>query len=231
MPTKNFNLPQVAADQAQKHIPVNWSLDLIDAALGGVVVSATTATPPASPVLGAAYIVPTGSTFGTVAAGNVAVWSAGAWHGFAPPIGARVLVADEGRERIRTAAGWLPGQVCGALTGAALGLEVIDRFVNLTGGTVTVSGLIPTGVIVKGVSSWTVQAVTGATSYSVGVSGETGKFGSGLGVAVGSKNVGLVGPYATYSAANVLITSSGGAFTGGRVGLALYIERPSLPVA
>lgn len=227
MATQNFNLPQVAADQAQKHIPVNWALDLIDAALGAVVVSATTASPPGSPVLGAAYIVPDGAAFGQVGQGNIAVWAAGAWQAFSPPLGARVFVADEGRERVRTAAGWLPGQVAGALTGAALGLEVIDRFVNLSGASAVLSNLIPARCIVLGATSWVVNAVTGAPSYGVGIPGETTKFGGSLGVAVGSNNIGVIGPTAIYSPTNLVITPTSGSFTGGRLGIALSIIRPS----
>lgn len=233
MPTENYSFPLLAADQAQKHLTHNAALDLIDAALPAVVISATTSSPPASPPEFSAYIVPDGAAaaFGGVPAGGVAIRQAGAWVAMAPPLLARIFVADEGRERIRTTAGWLPGQVAGALTGAALGLEVIDRSVLLSGASVSVPGMIPAGAIVLGVSSWTIAAVTGAPSYGVGVPGEVTKFGGGLGAAAGSKNAGLVGPYATYAAANVVITATSGSFTGGRVGLALSIIRPALPVA
>lgn len=227
MATTAFNLPQILPDQAQKHVPVNMSLDLIDAALAATVKSATVTPAPASPALGDRYIVPAGSTFGSVAAGNIAVWNAGAWHSFAAPLGTRVFVADEGFERIRTSAGWLPGQVSGAATGAGLGVAVFDRFVNLTGASVVAANLIPARAIVLGVTSWVVTAITGATSFSVGKAAGGSDFGAGLGVAVGSSNVGVVGPYATYAAAPVHVTAAGGNFTGGRIALAVSVLLPS----
>lgn len=227
METQAFKLPQIVPDQAQKHIPVNWSLDLIDAALARVVRSATTTVAPAAPAQGDAYIVPAYSAFGSVAAGLVAVWNAGAWHGFDLPHGARVAVLDEGGDRIRTAAGWLPGQVRGKVTGAALGVEVRDAIVTLSGAQGIAAGLIPARAIVLGVTSWTIEAVTGAPSYGVGISGEATKFGGSLGAAVGSSNVGVVGPFATYAPAAVLVSPTSGSFTGGRVGLAVSVLMPS----
>jgi len=228
METQAFKLPQIVPDQAQKHLPVNWSLDLIDVALGRVVLSATTSTAPSSPAQGAAYIVPTGAAFGAVAAGAVAVWNAGAWHGFNMPIGSRVAVLDESGDRIRTAVGWMPGLARGRFTGAALGIEVRDAILTLSGASVTAANLIPARAIVLGVTSWTIQAVTGAPSYRVGMQGDAdlAKFGGGLGVAVGSSNVGVVGPFATYAPAGVIVGATSGSFTGGRVGVAVSLLMP-----
>lgn len=227
MATKAFNLPQIAPDQAQKHIPVNWSLDLIDAALAGVVISATRKTPPASPVQGDAYLVPSGGKFGDVTAPLVAVWNADAWHGFNLPQGSRIAVADEGGERVRTGLGWMPGQVRGPKTGAGLGVEVRDAILNLRGASVKATGLIPPRAIVLGVTSWTIAAIKGAPSYGVGLPGEATKFGGHLGVAAKSSNIGVVGPFATYSPTDVVVTATSGSFTAGKIGLAVSLIMPS----
>lgn len=50
-----------------------------------------------------------------------------------------------------------------------------------------------------GVSTRTVTAVTGPTSYDYGVAGEPAKFGGSLGVAAGSTNFGVIGPQAFYA--------------------------------
>ena len=65
-------------------------------------------------------------------------------------------------------------------------------------------------------------AIAGATSFSVGVSGTPGQFGSGLGISAGTTNYGLIGPTALYSATNLLLTAAGGNFTAGAVRLSIH---------
>ena len=64
--------------------------------------------------------------------------------------------------------------------------------------------------------------ITGATSFSVGVSGTPGQFGSGLGVSAGVSNFGLIGPTAFYAATSLLLTAAGGSFTAGAVRLSIH---------
>lgn len=83
--TPNLGLPIIAASQAQKHVTHNESLARLDAVVQLAVLSAAITAPPASPSNGARYIVPTGATAAWAGkAGQVAVWSAGAWAFFAP---------------------------------------------------------------------------------------------------------------------------------------------------
>ncbi|WP_138469171.1 hypothetical protein [Poseidonocella sp. HB161398] len=93
---------------------------------------------------------------------------------------------------------------------------------GLSGATVTASGLIPARAIVLGVTSRTVADITGATSYDCGLSGGS-DFGGSLGIAAGSENVGVVGPFATYAATDVDVTAQGGSFTGGTVRLVAHV--------
>jgi hypothetical protein len=67
---------------------------------------------------------------------------------------------------------------------------------------------------VLAVSTRTTVAVTGATSYNCGVSGDTSKFGGSLGVAKNSSNVGVIGPTAYYADTPVLLTAVGGELHG-----------------
>ena len=94
MTTANFALPYIAAAQAQKHVTHNTGLDLLDALIPAVVVSATTTTAPSSPVDGESYIVPTGGSFGTVTVGNLAVWAGGVWNDVPAVFGHSVMVLD-----------------------------------------------------------------------------------------------------------------------------------------
>jgi hypothetical protein len=226
--TPRYGFPYIAADQAQKHVTHNTALDQVEAFLPGVAVSATTSAPPVSPVEGEAYIVPPGGAFGPAGPGAVAVFTGGSWKAVTPAFGWRYLVADEGGDRIFAgSAGWLRGAVAGTVTGAALGLAVRDAVLDLSGPSAAASGLIPARAVVLGVTSWTVEAVTGAASYQVGTGVGASEFGGSLGIAAGSSNIGVVGPFATFSPTDVVVTAEGADFTGGKVGLAALVVLPS----
>ncbi|MCI5048507.1 MAG: DUF2793 domain-containing protein [Aquisalinus sp.] len=81
--TSRLGLPYVMAGQAQKHITVNESLQLVDALAQLSCRSATTGAEPASPVAGDVYILPagkTGSNWGDMAEGNLAAWFDTFWE-------------------------------------------------------------------------------------------------------------------------------------------------------
>jgi hypothetical protein len=100
---------------------------------------------------------------------------------------------------------------------------VLEQFVSgLSGANVTAATQIPAGALVLACSARVVTAISGATSFEVGYTGSLSAFGSGLGVAAGSTNEGLVGPNPFYSATNLILTSAGGSFTAGAVRLSLY---------
>ncbi|MDO5606475.1 MAG: DUF2793 domain-containing protein [Paracoccus sp. (in: a-proteobacteria)] len=230
MATITHRLPLIAEGQAQPHVTHNAALDLIDAALPRIAASASQTAPPSAPVDGAAYILPPAAVgWGDASPGDVAIWTGGRWHKVTPRPGWRWLVGDEGAHRVFDGAAWRRGDVIGA-QGAGLALAVIDRVVTATGANVVLAGIVPARAVVLGVSTWVVQRVTGATSYAVGRAAGGSDFGSGLGVAAGSSNIGVVGPYATYEAAGIHITAAGGNFTGGRIGIAVSALVPSVPL-
>lgn len=106
--------------------------------------------------------------------------------------------------------------------GSFLRLRVTEvELAALSGASVTAAGLIPDRAWVVGVASRTAAAITGATGYRVGISGDDSKFGSGLGIALGSSNVGVIGGQAFYASTDVIVTAEGGNFTAGTVRLAL----------
>ncbi|MEM7722482.1 MAG: DUF2793 domain-containing protein [Pseudomonadota bacterium] len=228
MATPNLNLPLIAEGQAQPHVTHNEAVDMIDALWGRTVVSATLAVAPTTPNDGAAYIVPpSGSGFDPATPGQIALWHGGIWHKIEPRAGWRMFVSDEGRSHIFDGSTWAPGDVVGAL-GSSVGLATLEADLTLTGATVTATDLIPDRAIVLGVTSWVIEAVTGATSYRVGTASSDNQFGGSLGVAAGSSNIGVVGPFATYSPEDVIVTAEGGNFTGGRIGLAAAVILPGV---
>ncbi|QDF14265.1 ribonuclease III [Dinoroseobacter phage vB_DshS-R4C] len=230
MPTPFLALPLIAEGQAGQHVTHNEALDMIDALAPRVVLSDSLATPPPAPPDRSAWIVPPGgSGFGGAGPGQIALRLGGVWHAITPAQGARWRVLDRGAAVIWSGTSWRPADVSGAL-GSTLGLATIEATVTATGPSVTAPALIPPRAIVLGVTSWTVQAVTGATSYRVGVPGEPDKFGASLGAAPGSSNIGVVGPFATYAPTDVVVTAEGADFTGGTIGLAASVILPGAPV-
>ncbi|WP_164887543.1 DUF2793 domain-containing protein [Paenirhodobacter populi] len=230
MATSRLGLPFVAEGQAQPHVTHNEAMDMLDAAFPQIASSATETAAPVNPAEGAAYILPPGAWgFGAVEPGQIALRHGGIWHAITPVPGWRWFVLDEGAARVFDGTAWRPGDVVGA-QGGRLGLGAFDAVVDLSGASVSVADLLPARAIILGVSSWVVEAVTGAASYSVGMAGDLSKFGGSLGLAAGSSNVGVVGPFATYSPDAVVVTASGGAFSGGRLGLSVAAIVPGVPV-
>ncbi len=117
-------------------------------------------------------------------------------------------------------------------SGAAIGSHVVEELLSgLTGASVTSTIAIPDRAIVLGVSTRTVTAITGATSFDCGIAGTPSKFGGMLGIGAGSTNVGVIGPQAFYTATPIVLTANGGNFTGGDVRIAIQYLLPTAPAA
>ena len=239
--TPRLSLPFVAAGQAQKHITVNEVFGKLDGLVQLAVQSRTVSVQPASPADGVIHVVPggaTGAAWSGVAAGTLARFADGAWEVFAPSTGWLAWVVDEGQAVVHDGVGWTPvSSTFKALTAArspflsATRFEILEQEVTLAGALVAATVAIPARAIVLGVSTRTSVAVTGAASYSCGVSGDAAKFGSTLGVAKNASNVGVVGPTAYYVDTPVVITAGGGSFTGGKVRLSMHLMRFDPPAA
>ena len=239
--TPRLSLPIVAAGQAQKHITVNEALGKLDGLVQLSVQSRTVAAQPASPIDGLIHILPSGATGASwldMAAGLLARHADGVWEALTPKAGWLAWIIDEGLALIHDGANWTPlSSTFKALTAArspflaATRFEIVEQEVTLSGASVATTVPIPARAIVLGVSTRTSVAITGATSYSCGVSGDAGKFGSALGVAKNASNVGVVGPTAYYADAPVVITAAGGAFTAGKVRVSMHLMRLDAPGA
>jgi hypothetical protein len=121
--------------------------------------------------------------------------------------------------------GFMPAlaNIAAAAHGAAIQAQVLETAVTLSGASTNASVQIPANCIVMAVGARVLTAITGATSYEVGVAGNLSQFGSLLNVAAGSTNFGLIGPTAFYTATTLTITAAGGPFTGGQVRLSISI--------
>ena len=127
--------------------------------------------------------------------------------------------------------GFMPAlaNIAAAAHGANLQIGMLETLVTLSGGSTNASVQIPANCIVVAVGARVITAITGATSYEVGVSGNLSQFGSGLSISAGSTNYGLIGPTAFYSATTLTITATGGSFSGGqvRLSIAYMLANPS----
>lgn len=237
MPTAHLDLPFIAASQSQKHVTHNEALRLLDGITQLAVLDRHLAAPPGSPAEGARYIVagsPTGAWSGW--ASSVALWVDGAWMRLVPRSGWIAWVEDESQAVIWTGASWEPlvnalgyiglsSSVTLALgaAGGAVGVAVEEQLLSgLSGASRDSTVLIPNRAVLLGVSTRVTTAITGATSFSCGIVGETSKFGGSLGVSAGSSNVGVIGPTAFYADTAVRLTANGGNFSAGAVRIALH---------
>ena len=246
MTTPNLALPLLAAAQAQKHVTVNEALALLDGLVQISVKDRDLAASPASPVEGDRYIVAAGAT-GAWAGwdGDVVLFTGGAWLRLPPSEGWRVWIEDESVLVVRVGGAWLtldaalgllvrgPAvNVAQGASGSSIGLHVDEELLaGLSGASVTSTITIPDRAIVLAVSTRTVAAVLGATSYDCGIAGEPAKFGGSLGIAAGSTNVGVIGQQAFYAPTPIMLTANGGNFSGGDVRLSIQYLLPTAPAA
>lgn len=233
-----YNLPLIAANQAQKHVTHNEALAQLDDLLGLNVLSRGLSDPPVASD-GDCYLVADSATGDWAGQEEqIACRRGGAWRFYPPVTGQTAYLADEGTLIIYTGTGW---QDYGALLSPVATLSrgafgSLSRFATLeaelsglSGPYVETVSLIPDRAVVFGVSTRTSEAITGATSYGCGLAGEPDKFGGLLGIDLGSENAGVIGPQAFYAATPVRLTANGSDFTGGTVRLAVHCFLPGVP--
>ena len=239
--TPRLGLSYVVAAQAQKHIPINESLARLDGLVQLAVESRVVAAQPASPAAGGVWILPaspTGAAWAGQAAGTLMRFEAGAWEALTPAEGVLAWLKDENQVVAFDGAAWTPlsatfkSTVAAASPGLAnTRLEILEQEVTVSGAATATTIVIPNRAVVLAVSTRTTVAVTGATSYNCGVSGDASKFGGSLGVAKNSSNVGVIGPTAYYADTPVLLTAVGANFTAGKVRVAIHVLRFDAPAS
>ena len=100
------------------------------------------------------------------------------------------------------------------------------------GSTSTTVAAIPDKAIVLGVTARVTTEITGAASWSMGVSGSPDRYGSGFGTTQNSFAHGVTGqPQAYFGATSLVVTSAGGDFTGGALRIAVHILEIAPPVS
>jgi hypothetical protein len=229
--TPRLALPVIEAAQAQKHVTHNEALVLLDALTQLTVESRTLTVPPASPVEGTCYI-PASSATGAWSGldGQVALFSGGGWLRIVPVSGLKAWIKAERLTLTYEDGAWRDGIALTA-NGGRVTLRAKEEELTLSGTFVETADLafIPDRAIVLCVASRTTLAITGATSYGVGVNGNPTQFGNLLGVAKGSTNIGVIGPTAFFANTKVRVTANGANFTAGKVRLIIYFMEMTAP--
>ncbi|MDH5798118.1 MAG: DUF2793 domain-containing protein [Paracoccaceae bacterium] len=231
--TANLGLPLLAEAQAQKHVTVNEALVRLDAVGQLRLLSVTQTLPPAVAADGDCYGVP----FGAVNAwsgqeGRVAVWSNGGWLFLTPSLGWRGWVADVAAVAVFDGSDWVVGAVALSPNGAATRQDILEvDHVIAAGNSSSLVGAIPAHSMVIGVTGRVSGTISGTlTGWRLGVAGADNRYGSGLGLNVGSWVRGLTGAPVTYYAdTDLLLSAEAGDFAGGSVRLCVHLLQLDLP--
>ncbi|MDS9466010.1 DUF2793 domain-containing protein [Paracoccus sp. MBLB3053] len=231
--TANLELPLLLPAQAQKHVTVNDAMMRLDGAIDLVLQSLSRAMPPDTVEDGQCWGVPMGASNAWEGqGGKIAIGSNGGWIFARPKLGRRALVADRGVQAIHDGSQWVLGAVTlgshgsGLLTGQATEDVVLGP-----GSSATTSLVIPSGVMVIGVTARVLTAINGTlASWSLGHSDATNRFGEGLGKGAGSWSRGLLGtPMSYWEPTPLQLTATGGQFGGGKVRVVAHWLELRLP--
>ncbi len=213
------------ANQSQKEITINEAFYRSQALLQGGVLSNTQQTPPVSPSVGDSYIVPTGSTgVWATRIGNIAYYTPGGWRYIIPTLGIQMRVAgNDGVHLVYDGTGWISNAYFARGSFGLWQPAHSKGKITLSSSTTNVANLIPDRALVLCLTLRVTQAITGATAFGIGYTGSTIAFGSGIGVALNTTNIGLLGnPQGFFENTNVVVTAQGGNFTGGQISYVLY---------
>lgn len=231
--TARLGLPLVQAAQAQKHVTVNEALARLDGLVLLSILSQSVATPPVVASDGVCYSVPIGAVNEwTGQDGKLAMYRNGGWDFLQPKRGWRALVQDEGVQAIFDGATWRAGMATLSPKNAGLAIRVaeFDHVIAAGAQSTTAVTFAPNSVVI-GVTARVVGAITGTlSSWQLGNPGAVGRYGSGLGLGIGSFVRGVLGqPMAFYTATPLQLDATGGVFSGGTVRIAVHYLELALP--
>jgi len=113
--TPRLSLPFLTVGQAQKEFTHNESLQTLDVLVCGAVEAPPLATPPPTPIVGAAYIVADGATAAWVGRDHcIAAWTGGGWRFISPVEGMTLYERSSGTPATFKNRAWEIGALCGS---------------------------------------------------------------------------------------------------------------------
>lgn len=225
--TVKLNLPHIITAQAQKEVTHNDALNLLDIFTRPTVLEMAKNTPPVSPIAGDCYVVgasPTDEFIGHEQ--EIACYTSNGWL-FAMPFKWLDVVNDTDQIRyVYDGTAWLQYGLIMQDSGEYLRVERLAETITLSGATTTTTIQIPNRATVMAVNARVMTALTGATSFDIGVSGDTARYGDDIGIALDTTNIGITQyPQGYYADTSLIFTANGGSFTAGEVELSIqYIS-------
>lgn len=222
--SNNLGFTLIEQAQSQKEVTANAALTRIDAILNRGASDKDLTTPPVSPSAGDLYIVAASATGDWASQdGKITYYLDAAWQFITPLEGMTIWVNDENRRYVYSNSAWVADGFINQDSGEFWRTERLEVTESaLSGASVATSLQIPDRAIVFGVHSRVTDAITGATSFSVGDGTTADKFGSLIGVTLDSTNIGVVTPTPYFSATDIVLTPAGGNFTDGEVKLVMH---------
>lgn len=228
--TARLGLPYIVTSQAQKEVTHNQGLDRLDAFVTPVVVDIAD-SPPGSPASGDLYIVGSSPTDDFTGHENeLAQYQSGGWVFYTPFKWMDALVESLDSRMAYDGSGWVQFGLIMKDTGEYLRVGHQQEDVTVDSGSSKDTTIeIPSRSILLTVNVRVLTAVTGASSFDVGIAGETSKFGGSIGIGQDSTNIGIIGPTAFYSDTPVRLSANGSDFTGGVIRTTMQYLQPRGP--
>jgi len=229
----NLKMPLLQAAQAQKHVTVNEALLRLDALAQITLQTVQTTTPPTLATDGTCYGVPSGAVNEWSGhEGDIAIRTGGGWEFCSPEPGWKAWIVDASGHAMFDGTNWLIGATALSTNGAAMIHEIIETEHTLgTGATSTIPNALPGATLVYGITGRVLSPLGGTLStWRLGVSASSNRYGSNLGTNLGSWIRGLTySPLTYYSDTDLLLTADGGNFDGGSIRLAIHTAILTLP--
>jgi hypothetical protein len=216
--TGRLGLPYIVTSQAQKEVTHNEGLNRLDAFVMPVV-SEIADMPPSSPTVGELVIVGTSPTDEFIGHENeLAQYLTGGWIFYTPFKWMDAVVESLDSRMTWNGSEWMPFGLLAKDSGEFLRIQSWQDDVDLSSIDET-STDIPNRATVLAVNTRVITAITGTvTTFGVGVSGDTSRYGNGISTAQDSTNIGLTYyPVSYYSDTPIEITPDSGSITGGVV--------------
>ena len=105
-------------------------------------------------------------------------------------------------------------------SGEYLRVERLSETVTLSGASTDSTIQIPNRATVLAVNLRVTTAITGTTSFDLGVTGDTARYGDDIAITLDTTNVGITQhPQGYYADTPLSFTANGGSFSGGEVEL------------
>jgi hypothetical protein len=218
--TKRLGLPYILQAQAQKEVTHNQALNMLDVYVNTV----------AEDIVDE---LPTTCTEGDIyieKKGNLAQFSGGNWIIYQPTPWMEVWLKANKSKMIYTGEDWVEFVIKANNVeniSEALQISEWQEDITLSGNQASSTKFLLDHSLVIAVNIWVVEPIVGVDNFSVGVKDDLARYGSNIGSAKDTTNVGMTNyPTTYYNNTQIIFTSNDGGFTGGVIRLSVQYFKP-----